>query len=80
MGVYMIEVYGKAPVVGYTVTIEDAKTDYEVYKLLYAATSNGSTMTKEQLERFKDLTNIFDKSASEKDYPHRKLTSDVFRK
>ena len=61
----MKEVYGTPPLVGYTMTLEEMQTDYEVYKMLYAATSNGTTMTKDQLDRFTSLTKVFEDMGNE---------------
>lgn len=55
----MHEVYGQPPVVGYTVTVEEARTDFTVYEMLYKASQDGKTMAKDQLQRYMDLLTIF---------------------
>lgn len=53
-------VFGTAPVVGFESTIDDLRTDLEVYDLFYRANANGATMSPEQLARFDELRKIFE--------------------
>lgn len=55
----MEKAYGPPPVIGYTVSIEEMQTDFEVYKMLYQATGNGTRMTPEQIARYHALIEAF---------------------
>ena len=56
----MKPVYGEAPLIGYAVSIDDLRLDYELYKALYEASGNGGTMQPRQIQRYADLKSIFE--------------------
>ena len=51
------EIYAKPILEGYEVSVADAKTDYEAYKLL---ASTGVAMTADQGQRYADLKAVFE--------------------
>lgn len=57
----MKPVHGEAPVIGYEVPIDKLRIDYETYKFMYQAASAGVAMTPQQMERYTELREIFEK-------------------
>ena len=57
----MKPVHGEAPVVGYEMSMEELRIDYETYKFLYQAANAGVSMTPAQIERYMQLKEIFEK-------------------
>lgn len=52
--------YGQPPVVGFEVSIDEARIDYETYKFIHLASNSGVTMTDDQKKRYVDLKEIFE--------------------
>ena len=61
----MEPIYGKAPIIGYAVSVEDLKTDFNLYDSMYKASMNGQTMPKDQLTRYAELKAALENNQSD---------------